>query len=301
MRDSKLFVNRTRITCGLMISAALLLIGAWAGDARARSIRWGRVINASPSSLSAKDKRRAARLMNQITVYYGCSDTVANCLVSDPQCQTARRIAGIIVRMVKKGRSDARIKKQVKLRGVSAHPFKKYKFNLKKRPRLGAKSTKVTLVEFAEFECPFCKVLAPILKRLVSKLASQGVTLVFKHYTVSSHKYSIPASRAAYAAHKQGKFWQLYSLMYKKAPRLSTSQVEGYARSLGLDMARFRAVRDSRRSRLVVAADKKAGLRAGVKGTPTFFINGKPYKARKDYTELLDRLEEELHLVKGGR
>jgi protein-disulfide isomerase len=294
-------IHRTRIHRGLILALPLLLTLVWAGDARARAIRWGRVINANPSSLSAKDKRRAARLMNQITVYYGCSDTVANCLVSDPQCQTARRIAGIIVRMVKKGRTDARIKKQVKLRGVSAHPFKKYRFNLKKRPRLGAKNAKVTLVEFGEFQCPFCKVLAPILKRLVSKLASRGVVLVFKHYTVSSHSHSIPSSRAAYAAHKQGKFWQLYSLLFKKAPRLSVSQVEGYARSIGLDLAKFRAVRDSRRSRLVVAADKKAGLRAGVKGTPTFFINGKPYKARKDYMELLDRLEEELNLVKGGR
>jgi len=301
MRESKLNMNRTGLSRGLMAAGGLLLTLTWAGDVQGRAVRWGRVINASPSSLNTKDKQRAARLMNQITVYYGCSDTVANCLVSDPQCQTARRIAGLIVRMVKKGRSNARIKKQVKLRGVSAHPFKKYKFNLKQRPRLGAKNAKVTLVEFAEFECPFCKVLAPILKRLVSKLASRGMALVFKHYTVSSHSHSIPASRAAYAAHKQGKFWQLYSLMYIKAPRLSTSQVEGYARSIGLDMARFRAVRDSRRSRLVVAADKKAGLRAGVKGTPTLFINGKPYKARKDYTELLDRLEEEFHLVKGGR
>jgi len=290
-----------RLTRHLIVAIPLVLTLIWAGDARARSIRWSRVINASPSSLSAKDKRRAAKLMNQITVYYGCSDTVANCLVSDPGCQTARRIAGIIVRMVKKGRSDARIKRQVKLRGVSAHPFKKYRFNLKHRPRLGATKAKVTLVEFAEFQCPFCRLLAPSLKRMVRKLASQGVALVFKHFTVSSHPHSIPCSRAAYAAHKQGKFWQIYSLLYKNAPRFSKSQVEGYARSLGLDMAKFRAVRDSRRSRVVVAADKKAGLRAGVKGTPTFFVNGKPYRARKDYMEMLDRLEEELNLVKGGR
>lgn len=301
MPDPKLFVNRPRLARGLTVALPLLLGLVWAGDARARAIRWGRVLNASPSALSAKDKRRAAWLMNQITVYYGCSDTVAACLVSDPQCQTARRIAGIIVRMVSKGRSDARIKKQVKRRGVSAHPFKKYRFNLKKRPRLGAKKAKVTIVEFAEFQCPFCRVISPILKRLVRKLASRGVALVFKHYPVSTHKHAIPSARAAYAAHKQGKFWQLHDLLFKKAPRLSTSQVERYARSIGLDMAKFRAVRDSRRSRLVVAADKKAGLRAGVKGTPTIFINGKVYKARKDATELLDRLEEELHLVKGGR
>jgi len=294
MRDPK------RLTL-LTSSLALLLTLAWAGDAWARAIRWNRVLNADPPTLSAKDKRRAAGLMNQITVYYGCSDTVANCLVSDPQCQTARRIAGLIVRMVKKGRSDERIKKQVKLRGISAHPFKTNRFNLKKRPRLGAKNAKVTIVEFAEFECPFCRVISPIVKRLVRKLASRGVALVYKHYPVSNHKQAIPCARAAYAAHQQGKFWQLHDVLYKKAPRFSTAQVEQYAQSIGLHLAAFRTVRDSRRSRLVVAADKKEGLRAGVKGTPTLFINGKLYKARKDHMELLDRLEEELHLVKGGR
>ncbi len=279
----------------------LLLALAWTGDAQARSIRWNRVLNANPAQLSAKDKRRAARLMNKITVYYGCSDTVADCLATDPKCQTARRLAGLIVRLVKKGRSDARIKKRVKQRGVSAHPFKKYRFNLKHRPRLGAQKAKVTIVEFAEFECPFCRVISPILKRIVKKLASRGVALVYKHYPVSIHKRAMSCARAAYAAHKQGKFWLLHDLMYKKAPRLSTTQVEQYARAVGLNLATFRAVRDSRRSRLVVAADKKAGLRAGVKGTPTIFINGKLYRARKDYVELLDRVEEELHLVKGGR
>ena len=272
-----------------------------AGRAEARSIKWNRVINANPSALSSTDKRRAAKLMNKITVYYGCSDTVANCLAIDKKCQTARRIAGLIVRMVKKGRSDARIKKEVKNRGVSAHPFKKFKFNLKMRPRLGAKKAKVTIVEFAEFQCPFCKVISPVLKKLVRQFASKGVALVYKHYPVSIHKHAISSGRAAYAAHKQGKFWQFHDLLFKKAPSLSKSQVEGYARSIGLDLARFRAVRDSRRSRLIVAADKKAGLRAGVKGTPTFFFNGKMYKGRKDYTELKDRIEEELNLVSGGR
>jgi protein-disulfide isomerase len=285
------------VACGLL--ALGLLIGA--PRAEARAIKWSRVINANPSKLSKKDKRRAARLMNKINVYYGCSDTVANCLAIDKKCQTARRIAGLIVRMVKKGRSDARIKKEVKNRGVSAHPFKKHKFNLKKRPRLGAKKAKVVIVEFAEFQCPFCKVISPILKRLVRKFASKGVALVYKHYPVSIHKYAISSGRAAYAAHKQGKFWKFHDLLFKKAPKLSKSKVESYAKSLGLDMAKFRAVRDSRRSRLIVAADKKAGLRAGVKGTPTFFFNGKLYKGRKDYTELKDRIEEELHLVGGGR
>lgn len=288
-----------------LVLPAALGLGLLLPNARleARSIRWNRVLNADPSKLSKADRQRAERLMNKIYVYFGCSDTVANCLVSDPACQTARRIAGLIVRMVQKGRTDDRIQGAVKLRGVSAHPFKKHKFNLTHRPRVGAPEAgaKVTIVEFAEFECPFCRVVSPILKRLVGRFAAQGVALVYKHYPVSTHKQAIPCARAAYAAHKQGKFWAFHDLLYKKAPRLSTSEVEGYAGQIGLNLTTFKAVRDSRRSRLVVAADKREGLRAGVKGTPTFYFNGKQYKGRKDYTEFQDRIEEELNLVKGGR
>jgi protein-disulfide isomerase len=291
--------RRASLVAALLCAAVTLL----APPAEARGIRWSRVINANPSALSAADRARAKRLMNTITVYYGCSDTVANCLVMDKSCETSRRIAGLIVRMVGQGRSDSWIKDQVKKRGLSAHPFKRHRFNLTRRPRFGAPAgrAKVTIVEFADFECPFCRVISPKIKKLVRELASRGVSLVYKHYPVSFHRQAIPASRAAYAAHQQGRFWPYHDLLYQKAPRLSVSQLESYAGSVGLNVAQFRSVRDSRRSRLVLAADKREGLKAGVKGTPTFYINGKMYQARKDYTELKDRVEEELNLVAGGR
>lgn len=267
------------------------------------AIRWDRVMGSSPGSMDAKDKARAEGLMRKITVYYGCSDTVAACLRSDPDCQTARRLAGLIVRAVKAGRSDAWILEEVKHRGVSMHPFKTHRFNLTARPRFGAPAdkAKVTVVEFADFECPFCRVLSPKLKEVVSALASRGVSLVFKHYPVSIHKQAPGAARAAYAVHQQGKFWPYHDLLYKKAPRLSESDLEAYARSTGVEVGAFRAARDAERSRLLVAADKREGLKAGVQGTPTLYINGKHYRGRKDATEFRDRLEEELHLVGGGR
>ncbi len=294
---------RSKLRFGVLGGTLLALLAgsslAWA----AKPIRWNRVIGAHPNQLNRADRARAARLMREITVYYGCSDTVAACLVDDPDCETARRIAGLIVRMVKKGRRDARIKDQVRKRGLSAHPFKRHKFNLKRRPRFGAPAakTKVTIVEFADFQCPFCRVIAPDVKRIVRELASRGVALVFKHYPVSSHPLAMGAARAAYAAHMQGHFWAYFDLLYKKAPRLHPSQLEAYATQVGVNLAAFRTVRDGRRSRLVVAADKREGLRAGVKGTPTLYINGKMYLGRKDHTELRDRVLEELHLVAGGR
>lgn len=288
----------------LAVLATLGLLALHPGLALATgTIRWDRVMNANPGALNAKDKARAAGLMKRITVYYGCSDTVAACLRSDPDCQTARRLAGLIVRAVQAGRTDAWIKEEVKHRGVSAHPFKTHRFNLTARPRFGAPAdkTKVTVTEFADFECPFCRIISVHVKSVVSALAGRGVSLVYKHFPVSTHPQAEGAGRAAYAAHQQGRFWPYHDLLYKNAPRLSASNLETYARTAGLDLATFRAARDAERSKLLLAADKREGLKAGVQGTPTFFINGKLYRGRKDATEFRDRLEEELHLVGGGR
>lgn len=284
-----------------MACLGLMLVSAHAEAQRA--IRWDRVINASPSKLSASDRSRAAKLMNQINVYYGCSDTVAACLVTDPECQTARRLAGLIVRAVLAGRADSWIQAEVKHRAVSAHPFKKHAFNLRQRPRLGAPDgkTKVAVVEFADFECAFCRVFSLIAERVVRSMASQGVAFVYKHYPVTTNKQSLHGARAAYAAHQQGKFWPFHDILYKNAPRLSPADLESYAREVGIDLVAFRRVRDSQRSELVVAADKREGMRAGVQGTPTVFINGKLFRGRKDEAELRDRIEEELHLAAGGR
>ena len=266
-------------------------------------VPWDRVIGADASALSADDKARAEKLMDAINVYYGCSDTVSKCLGSDPECQTARRIAGIIVRLVRAGRSDKEIRAEVKERALSAHPFKTHEFNLKKRPAYGAPeaTAKVTVVEFADFECPFCRTFSPALKKAVTRLQDKGVRLVFKHFPVSVHTRAVASGRAAYAVHKQGKFWEYHDLLYQKAPKLSDSALGEYARSIGVDMEAFEAVRGSERSELVVASDKKEGLRAGCEGTPTIFVNGKLYRGRKELAEFADRLEEELHLVGGGR
>lgn len=295
-----------------MHARAPLIVASWlflsvtttAPLARAATpIRWNRVLGANPRRLGSADRARAARLLRSITSYYGCSDTVARCLVSDPACETARRIAGLIVRMVRKGRTDARIRDEVRKRALSAHPFRTHKFNLTRRPRFGAPAakTKVLIVEFADFECPFCRVISPQVKRVVIELASRGVSLVFKHFPVSAHPQATRAARAAYAAHRQGRFWAYHDLLYRKAPRLSPSNLAAYASQVGLDLTQFRSVRDSRRSQLVVAADKREGLRAGVKGTPTLYINGKQYLGRKDTVEIRQRVLEELRLVAGGR
>jgi predicted DsbA family dithiol-disulfide isomerase len=285
---------------GIVLATVLLAVGLWASPARA--IRWSRVMGCNTSSLSAKEKSRAAKLMRSIHCYYGCSDTIAKCLKKDPKCQTARRVAGMICRMVNHGRSDSVIRKQVMYRARSMHPFKKRKIKLhRSHCTMDPKKAKVVVTAFSDFQCPYCTIILPFLKK-VALASKHKVALCFKHFPTQMHgPNAVASARAAVAAAKQGKFYEMFDILYKHRKDQSASQVESYARQIGLDMAHFRRDRDSRKTLRMVVKDKRQGLKFGVKGTPTLFLNGKMYFGRKDKAEVKDRIAEELHLVNGGR
>lgn len=277
-----------------------VFLGFVAVSAQAVSVRWSRVIGCP--KLSSKDRSRATGLMNSIHSYYGCSSSVAKCLRKDPKCKTARRLAGMICRMVRHGRSDAVIKKQVMYRARSMHPFKKYKI----KHRLSHctpnyKKAKVVVTGFSDFNCPFCTIILPYLKKVA--LGSGGkIALCFKHFPTQMHgKTAVLSARGTVASAKQGKFWELFDVLYKHRHDQSKSQVEGYAKSVGISISKFRADRDSRSTRRTVAKDKREGLKCKVKGTPTIFLNGKKYLGRKDKAEMKDRIAEEMNLVSGGK
>lgn len=259
-------------------------------------------MGANPGKLSRADKKRAASLMKRIHCYYGCSDTVARCLVKDPKCQTARRLAGMIVRMVAHGRSDKVIRREVMMRAKSMHPFKKHRIVYHPRQcTSNPRKAKVVVAAFSEFQCPFCTFVLPWLRKIVPRFGTR-VALCYLHFPTSVHgKTAVLSSRAAVAAGLQGKFWPMHDILYKNRRRQAPHQLEKYARGLGLNISKWKADRDSRSTRKLVALDKRAGLRLGVRGTPTLFVNGKRYHGRKDKAELTDRIGEELNLKSGGR
>ena len=268
--------------------------------AQAAPIPWRRVPGAS--GLSSSDSSRAAGLMNKHHCYYGCSATIAQCLTKDPKCDTARRLAGLIVRLVRQGRSDAFIRKELLDRARSMHPFKKHKILYHKEAcTADPNKALVVVAAFADFQCPFCHVVVPALERIVRRYKGR-VVLCFKHFPTQMHgKNSVMSARAAVAASLQGKFWDMLHVLYKHRKHQTPAEVERYAASVGLDMPRFRRDRDSRATRRMVALDKRQGLKFGVKGTPTIFLDGKMWHGRKDDAELADRIEEELMLKTGGR
>jgi protein-disulfide isomerase len=136
---------------------------------------------------------------------------------------------------------------------------------------------KVTIVEFSDFECPYCGAAHPALSALLGEFPGQ-VNLVFKNFPLDGHKNSMPAARAAVAAQLQGKFWEMADKLFEHQRELSPEKIRELAQSIGLDMAKFDADVASPAVQQRVENDKKEGAGLGIQGTPSLFVNGRPYK-----------------------
>jgi protein-disulfide isomerase len=155
----------------------------------------------------------------------------------------------------------------------------------------GPAKAKVTIVEFSEFQCPFCSRVNPTLKQVQEKYG-KDVRIVFKHNPLSFHKEAPLASEAALAAGEQGKFWEMHDLLFANQRALTRPDLEKYAQELGLNMDKFKQALDTNKFKAQVDADVEAARAVGASGTPTFFINGKKLRGAQPF-ESFDRMIEE--------
>jgi protein-disulfide isomerase len=138
-------------------------------------------------------------------------------------------------------------------------------------PVRGNRKAPVTVIQFSEFQCPFCARALPSLKELES---NKSVRVVWKHLPLSFHANAMPAAIAAEAAREQGKFWEMHDRLFSNQAALSDASYLQYARELGLDVKRFQEAIQSPRLRARIQEDLAAAASAGVTGTPTFVVNG---------------------------
>jgi protein-disulfide isomerase len=141
--------------------------------------------------------------------------------------------------------------------------------------QLGPDDALVTIVEWSDFECPYCARNAPVLAAIRAKYGD-SVRLVFRHYPMVNHRDAHLAAEATVEAAAQGKFWAMHGKLWENFGRATRSDLEGFAQDIGLAMPRFRAALDDRRHRTTVLAEAAAAEALGVEGTPTMFINGQP-------------------------
>jgi protein-disulfide isomerase len=156
----------------------------------------------------------------------------------------------------------------------------------------GPRSAPVTLVEYGDYECPYCVAAYPIVKQLQARMGDR-LRFVFRNFPIeTSHPHAERAAEAAEAAADQGKFWQMHDLLYENQRHLSDGDLELYARQLALDVERFDGELAGETYARRVHEDFMSGVRSGVNGTPTFYINGGRYDESYEFEELLGALEE---------
>ncbi len=149
----------------------------------------------------------------------------------------------------------------------------------------------VILVEYGDYECPYCGEAYPIVKR-VQKVLGKNLGFVFRNFPLTElHPHALQAALAAEAAGLQGKFWEIHDTLFENQETLEDEDLIGFARRLGLDPGQFNSDRHSRGVQKKVKDDFLGGALSGVNGTPTFFINGRRHDGYYDFKDLLGALE----------
>jgi protein-disulfide isomerase len=161
------------------------------------------------------------------------------------------------------------------------------------RPMRGTTRAPVQIVEFSDFQCPFCLRAHPIVKQVLSTYGER-VSLVYRHYPLQNHPNARPAADAAACANEQGRFWEYHDRLFANQNRLADPDLKQHAAQLGLDAGRFNDCFDRRKYQDDVDVDIDAAEAAGVSGTPAFFINGRPLSGAQPFDAFKRIIDEEL-------
>ena len=162
-----------------------------------------------------------------------------------------------------------------------------------KGPSRGPANAPVTIVEFSDFQCPYCGREVPVIDRILKEYDGK-VRLVFRHYPLDFHTFAGKAAEAGACAQDQGKFWELHDKMFSNQGKLAVDDLKGYAKSVGMDASKFDKCLDSGEKKALVEEDMKAGSAAGVNGTPAFFINGVFINGAQPYEQIKQTVDREL-------
>lgn len=158
----------------------------------------------------------------------------------------------------------------------------------------GPADAPLTLVEYGDYQCPYCGAAYPVVKRL-QKTLGKKLRFVFRNFPLTqAHPYALIAAETAEAAALQDKFWEMHDLLFEQQDFLEPDIIPTWAEKLGLDLEKLgkdisQGVIEER-----IKEDRQSGIRSGVNGTPTFFINGTRFDGLPDYGSLLAALESEL-------
>jgi protein-disulfide isomerase len=166
-------------------------------------------------------------------------------------------------------------------------------------PSLGPRNAKVTIVEWSDFQCPFCGKALPTLQE-IERTYKNDVRVVWRNQPLSFHPNALPAAKAAMAAAKQGKFWQMHDLMFTNQQELSDAKYAEWAKKIGLNLARWKKDKESPQIAAAIDKDARYGLEVGADGTPTFFINGRLVAGALPFEAFKPAIDEQIAKAKAA-
>jgi len=246
------------------------------------------VTGVSFDGLTPQQKVTALQALNERDCECGCGmGKIAGCLKKDPNCPRSPNLARVAIDMAKQGKGLGAILAAIDDKqkptggaapsgGAAPDAGSKKIVPFSHDQRRGAKATKVTMVEFSDFQCPFCKRAEPTVKTVLDKYG-KDLALVWMNQPLPFHEHAMDAATAFQAAARQGadKAWKLHDKMYENNTALARADIEKYAGEVGLNVAKWKKDWDDPKIKDEVSQDMKVGTAAGASGTPTFFINGR--------------------------
>jgi protein-disulfide isomerase len=270
-----------------LLAALSLAQGNWQTATTLPGVDW--------QGINPARKQAALKFMREEKCSCGCSMKIAECRMNDPSCAVSRKLAGVVVKDFTDGKNPDYVRAELKKIADEPPPVldEPVSISITGDPSAGPANARITMVEFSDFQCPYCSKAVAQAKAILKQFP-KDVKLVFKQFPLDTHSEAEFGAEAALAAQAQGKFWEMHDKLYAGFPDLSRKTVLGYAKQIGLDVNRFTTEVDSHKYASRVHSEEQEGEKAGVGGTPTFFLNGKKYNGVFDVASLTPVIKGEL-------
>ena len=234
------------------------------------------------TGLTEGQKKMALRVMNSNPCNCGCSKTVAQCRRDMPNsCRRSLIFARTVVDAIREGKDEAAVTKVLEAKAATFVEAKMpddtgmvYNIDVTNSPVRGPKTAPVRLVEFSDFQCPYCAELQKTLEQVL-KAFPKDVQLIYKQYPLNIHPYARQAAAAALFANSQGKFWELHDRLFQNFTSITDQNIRKWVGEVGLNATDYDRALQTGKFEPVIQKDAADGAAAKVLGTPTIFVNGK--------------------------
>jgi len=158
-------------------------------------------------------------------------------------------------------------------------------------PTWGNPKAPVTVVEFSDFQCPFCARAIPTLDRLKQEYGQDKIKIVFRPMPLPAHPRAMPSALASLCANEQGKFWEFHNMLFENQQKLEDADLKGYAKKLSLDEAKFASCYDSKKYEKDLEKSRQEAEQVGIQATPTFVINGVLLQGAQPFEKFKEKID----------